>query len=74
MDENTLYIEPRNIFDSCIIGYHLELKSLIYDYDSLVCGFQKTGMTYEQSIDHISFNIIGAEGNMYYPIIGYDYE
>ena len=69
MNPNTVYIEPRNIFDSCIIRYDEEHECLIYDYWKLIESFMMQGMTESEAHDHVNYNIIGMEQNRYFPLI-----
>ena len=72
VNEKTLYLEPRNIFDACIIGYKEDTFQLIYDYWNVIEGFVSLGMDYWTALDHVSYNIIGMEDNQYYPIVSED--
>ena len=66
---NTVFIEPRNVFDSCIIRYDKKQECLIYDYCKLIAGFISLGMTEMEAQDHISYNLIGMQINKYFPYI-----
>ena len=58
INDNTMHIKPKDIFDSCIVGYHLVYQSWLYDYELLIDGFIQLGLTYEEAMDHVSYNII----------------
>lgn len=73
-DYNTIFIEPRNVFDSCIIRYDEKKKCLIYNYCKLIKGFISLGMTETEAQDHISYNLIGMQINEYFPYIEEDVE
>ena len=64
-----LYIAPRNHFDKCIIRIDTERECVIYDFELLVDSFIDFGMSYADAVDHICYNIIGAQNNKYYPIV-----
>lgn len=66
---NTIFIEPRNILDTCIIRYDKKHECLIYDYWKLIEGLMSLGMTNTEAHDHVNFNIIGMEGNKFFPLI-----
>jgi hypothetical protein len=68
-DPNTIFILPRNVFDSAIIGYKKESGQLIYDFVRLVQGYIKLGYTPEDAEDYVCHNIIGAQINKYFPYI-----
>ena len=61
-----IYLEPRNILDTAIIGE--EDNRIIYSYSRLVDIYMDGGMDYFQAIEHIEWNIIGTYME-YWPII-----
>ena len=72
IDKKTIYLEPRNTFDKCIIGYNQETCQLIYCFMELVCCYISLGLTKEETLNHISFNIIGMQINRYFPFVSED--
>tara|TARA_R100000742_G_C4276072_1_gene96914 strand:- start:1744 stop:1986 length:243 start_codon:yes stop_codon:yes gene_type:complete len=69
INDNTMHIKPKDIFDSCIVGYHLVYQSWLYDYELLIDGFIQLGLTYEEAMDHVSYNIIGNQYKKFFPIV-----
>jgi hypothetical protein len=59
-------VEGAIVFDHCdsaIIGYgsqHGHDAVIIYDYELLVAQFIEDGMTEEESMEYVDFNIAGA--------------
>lgn len=69
INKNTMYLKPRSIFDSCIVGYDLVYQSWLYDYYLLLDGFVVLGLTYPEAAAFISYNVIGAHGNKFCPMV-----
>jgi len=55
--------------DDCIIGVSSK-DCAIYSYDRLVRHFNKD-MSYEEAIEYVEFNIVGAYMGEYTPVIMY---
>lgn len=66
MNEEALYLEPRQQFDAAILGISYGTGVLVYDaymvVDSLV---DVNKLTYEEAMEHFEFNIAGAMGENY---------
>ena len=61
-----IVLEPQEQMNACAIGYCADGPSLIYDYEKLVEHFMGEGMTDEEAMEWVDFNILGAyfgEGN-----------
>lgn len=46
--------------DSAIIGVEVNTMRVIYNHDKILSIFMKEGMTEEDALEHISYNILGA--------------
>lgn len=70
-------VEGAIIFDDCnsaIIGYgsqHGHDSLIVYDYDLLVAQFVADGLTEEEAMEHVDYNIAGAWFGERTPIILY---
>lgn len=68
-------IEGAVVFDECdeaIIGYggqHGMEPVVIYDYDLLVGIFMRDGLTDEEAIEYVDYNIVGLWAGERTPII-----
>ena len=50
-------------FDDCFIGYFQrvgEIHIAVYDYDKCIKSLMEEGLTWEDSIDHMEFNVTGG--------------
>ena len=73
---DALFLDPPSTYDFAIIGRTYGPNPVaVYDYQLLV--YQLTtedGITEDEAIDHIEYNIIGSVGGENYPIItSHDY-
>jgi len=69
IDEDFLLIDDR---DSAIIGIGKRCGMpdvVVYDQDKLIKSFMKDGMTFEEAIEWIDYNIIGAYVGERTPIV-----
>jgi uncharacterized protein YpmB len=47
--------------DAAIVGVEAEgERRVVYDYDKMIKVFMKEGMTEEDAMEHISYNVMGA--------------
>lgn len=68
MDDDLIYLEPRSVFDSMIIGISQNPYALVYDLDAMILHwtkeFQDEDTNYEeannQAWEWYTFNVLGA--------------
>ena len=59
-------------FEECLVGYATQFTSLalaVYDYDDMLVKLVMDGMTGEEAVEHMSFNIEGAWSGPNTPLI-----
>lgn len=67
-------------FNDAIIGYNMNTKQIIYDWETMVqILIKEHGLTEEQSIEYISFNVIplkitNDDGEDITPIVFYKFD
>lgn len=75
MEEELIFLEPRSIFDSMILG--VSDKGIVYDKDALIEHWRKEYLAssdiseeeaYTQAIEWFEFNVLGAYLGEYTPI------
>ena len=78
--EDLLYLEPRSIYDSMIIGvaYHFDMICLAYDKDKIIEHLKNETSSMDEDIDsdealqialeYFNFNILGASFSPCEPI------
>lgn len=62
-DEELLLLDPAETFDDCIIGVATRCglpSTVVYDKEKIALKFIADGMTYEEAIEYIAYNIEGA--------------
>jgi len=59
-------------FDDCIIGVCEDSWRLIYSYKKMIDNLMKQGMSDEETIEFLSYNVIGAYMGEKTPIWCYD--
>jgi len=72
--EEIIFLEPRSIFDSMILG--VSDKGLVYDQDALIEHWKKEFLeeaesedeAYTQAVEWFEFNVLGAYVGEYTPI------
>lgn len=55
--------------DDCCVGIDMKTETLIYDYSLITQKFINDGMTYEEAVEYIEFNIVGLYCGDKTPII-----
>ena len=61
VNEGTLFLEPRNYYDDCIIGVSYEGNQLIYDSNKIMdVLIQKNGMSEDEALEFFEYNILGS--------------
>jgi|TARA_R100000479_G_scaffold90794_1_gene44706 hypothetical protein len=50
--------------DDCIVGTD-QRGLLVYSYDKMIAHFQKDGMSIEEAIEYIDFNVVGIKPDNY---------
>ena len=55
--------------EHCIVGKELETHTLVYSYEKILLNFVQDGMTYEEAIEFVDYNIIGLKPNGNFLII-----
>ena len=59
LSENALYLHG---LKDAIAGSS-NCGKIIYDYEKVVAIFVKQGMTQEEAIDYVDYNVMGVQGN-----------
>ena len=59
LDEKALVIEG---LDEAVLGYS-DGGLLVYDYGKTVNHFVEEGMTREEAVEWVDFNVLGLQGN-----------
>jgi len=67
MVENTILFDG---LDSCIIGL-TDDEVVVYDYNLIIDHFISQGMTYEESLEWVDFNVKGVNAGEKTPLIIY---
>ena len=72
-DTNEKMSEVPNInldgLEHCIVGKELETDTLVYSYEKILLNFVQDGMTYDEAIEFVDYNIIGLKPNGNFIII-----
>ena len=69
VNEGTIILEPRNVFDAGVVGYEEKTSRLVYSCAKLLPSLMSVWeMTEEEALEWLSYNTLGTyvEG---YPII-----
>lgn len=62
-DEDLLFLDPSEQFDSCIVGLANRFgneQCVAYDYAKIIKALKKDGMSTEEAIEYFDYNIIGS--------------
>lgn len=72
VDIETMFLEPRDRYDECIVGTTYDNSKLIYDADKIIHALmEQDGMNDEEAKEYFEYNILGAyvgEGTPIYVI------
>ena len=61
MSEDALLLEPRERYDSCIIGATYDGEKIIYDAIKIIEALiEEDEMTEDEATEYFEFNILGA--------------
>lgn len=63
-----------NGLDEAIIGYDDEAGKVIYSYDKCISIFMKQDMDYDEAVEWMEFNVVGAYVGPKTPIFVDDYD
>ena len=47
-------------FDAAIVGIDLSSERVVYDVDTMIAILVSEGMTPEDAVEHLEFNVLGA--------------
>jgi len=69
-----IVLEPQSDLNEACVGYYAKQEGpcLIYDYDLLIECFVESGMTEDEEIEWIDYNIVGAYMGPQNPVIMQD--
>lgn len=61
VDIETMFLEPRDRYDECIVGMTYDGNKIIYDADKIIHALmEQDGMNDEEAIEYFEYNILGA--------------
>ena len=67
VDPEILLLEPREVFDGAVVGWVERCGQdpiACYDYEKVIDAILETGaeddMTYDEAVEHFSYNVIGS--------------
>jgi len=66
-----IVLEPQSELNESCVGYYVKENGacLIYDYRKMVECFMASGMTEEEAVEWVDFNIVGAHFGPQNPVI-----
>lgn len=61
LNEDALLVEPRDLFDPCVVGVCAQTGRAIYDVEKMIKAFSESnGCPDEESEEYIQYNILDA--------------
>jgi len=64
--KSSVVFEPRNVFDDCVCNVKKN-GAVVYSYSDLVKAWIKSGMTEDEAIEWIDYNVVRAIPYMPHP-------
>lgn len=58
-------------FDDAIMGVEVNTNRVVYDYNKMIGVLIAEGMTLEEAIEHLDYNVLGAYVGEQTPIYAY---
>ena len=73
LEDDTIFLEPAEDYDSAITGVSHDSHHLIYDYKKLLSALINQGLSEEEAQEWLDYNIMGSINTNLpgYPIIMY---
>ena len=66
-----IVLEPQALLNKACVGYYAKEEGpcLIYDYDKLVDCFVEDGMTVDEAVEWVDYNVLGAWFDTLGPVV-----